>query len=285
MKQKYEWLNVVNNSSDIKPIENLMTDKCLNTVCKEAKCPNIGECYNKRTATFLIMGKQCTRNCGFCNVSKNSPECLDINEPDNVAQAALQMQLKHIVITSVTRDDLTDCGANHYVEVVAAIRRVLPECTIELLIPDMKGEEKLLDIIINSKPDILGHNLETVPSLYSAVRPEADYDRSVRVLKYIKDKSNIITKTGIMVGLGETGDEVISVMNDVAKIKCEILTIGQYLRPSKKHLKVMEYIRPEVFEQYKTLGLELGIKYVYSAPLVRSSYNASEVFDALRRIN
>ena len=286
MERKPDWLKVRFDSVEINRLYNLLNSFSLNTVCKEAGCPNIGECFKKHTATFLIMGRNCTRHCKFCNVAKNPATALDPKEPENVAKAAIQMQLRHIVITSVTRDDLPDGGARHFSETVKAVRSALPGATVELLIPDMGGIKQSLDIILSSDPDILGHNIETVPSLYSTVRPEADYCRSLAILEYVKQANpSIISKTGLMVGLGETYDEITKVMDDLAGIGCDILTIGQYLRPSKEHLEVKEYVTPQIFDEYASLGREKGISYVFSGPLVRSSYHAAEAYDKLHENN
>lgn len=282
MEKKPEWLKVGYSPSVVNQMNEMFSGLKLNTVCNEANCPNRHECYQKHTATFLIMGANCTRHCRFCNVSKNCATPLDPDEPANVALAAKQMGLRHVVITSVTRDDLPDGGAEHFARVTAAIRQTLPEATIELLIPDLQGNADALRMVVEAKPDILAHNLETVPSLYSEVRPEADYRQSLWVLSEAKRLSpDIITKSGIMVGLGETEEEVYALFDDAAAAGCDIMTVGQYLRPTKQHLPVKEYVHPDIFEKYRLEGMARGIRYVYSAPLVRSSYNAKEALDAL----
>ncbi|MDO4719766.1 MAG: lipoyl synthase [Peptostreptococcaceae bacterium] len=290
MERKPEWLRsmfaqqrtaiAIENAREVR---HLMNNLSLNTVCKEANCPNMGECYAKRTATFMIMGSQCTRNCRFCNVVHGLPEPLDRNEPENVALAVRNLNLKHVVITSVTRDDLPHGGAEHFAEVTRTVREMNPQVTIELLIPDLLGREESLDVVLESRPDILNHNMETVRSLYDTVRPQARYERSLHVLKYCKDSGGgILTKTGMMVGLGEKEEEVFQLMDDVLETGCDILTIGQYLRPSREHLPVVEYVRPEQFEKYRKIGLEKGFSFVASAPLVRSSYQAESAFGACR---
>ncbi len=279
---KPEWLRRVYSQGDIDEINLLMKDLKLNTVCREASCPNIGECYRKHTATFLVMGANCTRRCRFCNVSKLPPTPLDPEEPDNVAAACRQMGLRHAVITSVTRDDLPDGGAAHFAAIVRALRGAgIP--TIELLIPDLRGNEEALAVILREKPDILGHNVETVPELYAEVRPQADYERSLRILAATKELDPArLTKTGIMVGLGETEDQLRAVFDDLAAVGCDILTVGQYLQPSKLHLEVREYVTPERFERLGELAERAGIRYAFSAPLVRSSYRAAEALEALQ---
>ncbi|CEI72409.1 MULTISPECIES: lipoyl synthase [Romboutsia] len=277
VRRKPKWLRVNYERQSIKEIEVMMEQLSLNTVCKEAKCPNLGECYKKRTATFMIMGSQCTRNCRFCNVTNGKPQNLDINEPENVAKAVKELGLSHAVITSVTRDDLEDCGASHFAKTIEAVKSLNPDTTVEVLIPDLKGIKENLDIVIKANPDVINHNVETVERLYDTVRPEAIYERSIDVLKYVKEVApHILTKTGIMVGLSESDEEVFKVMDDVLKVGCDIFTIGQYLRPSNKHIEVYEYVTPEKFEEYRVVGVEKGFKYIASSPLVRSSYNAQE---------
>ena len=284
METKPSWIKAEYDKKSTDEMRNLLDTLKLNTVCNEAVCPNRGECWRKRTATFLILGAHCTRHCRFCKVTQAPPEPVDANEPERIAEAVKRLDLRHAVITSVTRDDLPDGGAANFAAVTRAVKAFCPDTTVELLIPDLKGDETALKTVLYAKPDILGHNLETVPRLYGEVRPEADYQRSLDVLKNVKVYSGtIISKTGIMLGLGETRDEVIRLMRDVAAVGCDILTIGQYLRPSKAHLPVAEYIRPDVFAEHAVIGREIGIKYVYSAPLVRSSYNAADIFDEIRR--
>ncbi|MEG0856864.1 MAG: lipoyl synthase [Terrisporobacter sp.] len=275
--RKPEWLRVNHNIESTKEVATMINKLSLNTVCKEANCPNMGECYKKRTATFMIMGSQCTRNCRFCNVTNGEPTKLDENEPMNVAKAIKELNLSHAVITSVTRDDLEDCGANHFAKTIKAVKEINPNVTVEVLIPDLKGIKENLDIVIEAKPEVINHNIETVKRLYDEVRPEAIYERSIDVIKYVKEKApQILTKTGIMVGLGESDEEVYKVMDDALEVGCNIFTIGQYLRPSKAHIEIKEYVTPEKFEEYRVKGIKKGFKYIASSPLVRSSYKAEE---------
>ncbi|MCW8803669.1 MAG: lipoyl synthase [Ignavibacteriaceae bacterium] len=269
-----DWLKVKlptgDNYSDVR---NLMRDKKLNTVCEEAKCPNIAECWNHRTATFMILGDTCTRSCGFCNVKVGLPTELDLEEPRRVVDAIKQLELRHAVITSVNRDELEDGGAEIFKECVRLLREEKPDCTIEILIPDFKGEEKAFETIMQFPPDILNHNLETVKRLYHAVRPQAKYERSLNLIKWFKTKG-LKTKSGIMVGIGEKTEEVLELMKDLYDQGCEIMTIGQYLQPTKVHLPVDRFVTPEEFKMYKEEGLIMGFKIVESSPLVRSSYHA-----------
>lgn len=274
------WLKVSYNREAVNEVNEIMANLKLNTVCKEANCPNLGECFKKKTATFMILGSVCTRHCRFCNVTSGHAENVDPNEPMNLAEAVKKLGLKHVVITSVTRDDLEDGGASHFAKTILAVRDLNPNTTIEVLIPDFKGRHESLDTVINAKPNVINHNIETVESLYYRVRPEASYERSLEVLKYIKEKSpDIMTKTGIMVGLGETDEQVYKVMDDSLKVDCDIFTIGQYLRPSEKHIEMKEYVTPERFEEYKKAGQEKGFKFIASSPLVRSSYKAEEALN------
>lgn len=250
----------------------------LNTVCRSAQCPNTGECFASGTATFMIMGNTCTRSCRFCGVAKGVPEPLEQSEANRVAAAARDLGLKHVVVTSVTRDDLEDGGAAHFAATIEAMRLALPEATVEVLVPDFRGNEDSIRVVLDARPDVFNHNVETVPSLYPQVRPEADYKLSLRVLKSAKDmKPAILTKSGLMVGLGEKKEEVEAVMQDLVEVRCDILTVGQYLRPSPKHLPVAQFIEPSGFEQYRELGMRLGFRAVASGPFVRSSYHAGEV--------
>ncbi len=253
----------------------LIRGKQLHTVCEEAHCPNLGECWGRGTATFMILGDICTRSCSFCAVKTGRPVGLDTDEPRRVAEAIVSMKLRHVVITSVNRDELHDGGASIFAETIRQIRIRDPRCRIEILIPDFKGEKYALDIVVDAAPDILNHNVETVPRLYGVVRPQAKYERSLEVLRYFKE-SGLVTKSGMMVGIGERPEEVVEVMADLRKSEVDILTIGQYLRPSKEHLPVDRYVRPEEFEMYKNTGLSMGFKFVESGPLVRSSYHADE---------
>ncbi len=251
----------------------------LHTVCEEASCPNIGECFGRKTATFMIMGDTCTRACPYCDVSHGRPKPLDPAEPYNVAKAVKILGLKHVVITSVNRDDLPDGGASHFAKVIKAIREEKPDCTIEVLIPDFLGDKKALETVAQAKPDVINHNIETVPSLYPKVRHRGDYKRSLQVIKWIKEiDKNIKSKSGIMVGLGEEKEEVIEVMKDLVNNNCEIFTIGQYLQPSRNHIPVKKYYSEEEFKEFEEIGYSLGFKEVFSGILVRSSYHADEVF-------
>lgn len=278
-ERKPEWLRRKIQFSHVSnEVYSIIDELSLNTVCKEANCPNKMECFNRSTATFMILGKVCTRNCTFCNVTKGEPETVDHEEPHKVAVAVEKLKLKHAVITSVTRDDLQDGGAGHFAEVVKEIQKLGQAITVEVLIPDFDGNEAALEKVIASKPDIINHNIETVPELYSRVRPRANYERSLALLKAVKEKDNtILTKSGIMLGLGESEAAVIEVMKDLRSVGCDIITIGQYLAPSSQHHPVIEYIHPDIFEKYKNIGIDLGFKNVVSAPLVRSSYHADEV--------
>lgn len=281
MEKKPEWLRVNYNRGAVDEVSSLMASLKLNTVCREANCPNLGECYKKHTATFMILGSQCTRNCRFCNVTHGAPQPVDADEPENVARAAVQLKLRHLVVTQVTRDDLPDGGAHQFALTVQAIRRLSPSTSVEVLISDMKGDKKSLDIVIQSSPDVFNHNMETVKDLYSAVRPQASYERSLEVLRYAKERApKMLTKTGIMAGLGETDEQIYELMDDALAVGCDILTIGQYLRPSPAHIEMKEYVSPEKFDHYKEVGEKKGFKYVASSPLVRSSYRAGEALAA-----
>lgn len=282
--ERPDWLKVRVNLSDMKNVEKLVNSLSLNTVCKSANCPNTGECFRNQTATFMIMGHNCTRNCRFCNVHCAKPTPLDPLEPYNVAKAVKSLNLKHAVITSVTRDDLADSGADHFRKVINEIKKSSPDTTIEVLIPDMKGDIDALDVIINAKPDIINHNVETIKYFYKDIRPQAIYQRSLDVLKYVKKKDpSILTKTGFMVGFGETEEQVFELMNDIREVDCDILTVGQYLQPTKEHFLLVEYVHPETFKKYEDTGYSKGFKYVFSGPLVRSSYNAGKVFEEIKR--
>lgn len=264
-------------AGDFETTRALLKELGLNTVCQSARCPNQGECFARHTATFMIMGNICTRNCRFCAVEGGKPEPLDPEEPGRVAEAAAQLGLRHVVVTSVTRDDLADGGAGHFAATIAALRSRLPGCTVEVLTPDFQGTGKAIAAVAMAGPDIFNHNVETVPRLYSGVRPGADFRRSLEVLLKVKELNPAIyTKSGIMVGLGERQEEVIEVMRALRRVGCDILTIGQYLQPSAAHLPVVEFIAPEVFDSYAVYGRELGFAFVASAPFVRSSYNADQ---------
>jgi lipoic acid synthetase len=271
-----DWLKVKLPTGDnYGDVRNLMREKKLNTVCEEAKCPNIAECWNHRTATFMILGDTCTRSCGFCNVKVGMPTKLDLEEPKRVVDAIKQLDLRHAVITSVNRDELEDGGASIFSECIRLLREEKPDCTVEILIPDFKGEQSAIEIIMQYPPNILNHNLETIKRLYHAVRPQAKYERSLNLINWFKAKG-LKTKSGIMVGIGETTNEVVELMKDLYSHGCEIITIGQYLQPTKQHLPVDRFVTPEEFRMYKEEGLKMGFKIVESSPLVRSSYHADQ---------
>lgn len=277
--RKPTWLKIrVISNEERKFLTGLIKEYGLNTVCVEAKCPNLSDCWSRKTATFMINGRICTRNCRFCSVTTGKPEPLNPEEPLKVALAIRKLGLKYCVITSVTRDDLPDGGANQWAETILEIKKINPGVKVEVLIPDFKGNRDALNKIFSANPDVLGHNLETVKELYQKVRPEANYEISLEILKRSTEKG-FITKTGIMVGLGETANQVKRLIDDVSEAGCKVLTIGQYLQPSKEHLSVARYVTPEEFENYHNYALARGIKYVFSAPLVRSSYHADEVFN------
>jgi len=275
--KKPEWIKSVSRQGgDSDKVGQLLEKYGLNTVCDAANCPNCGECYGSGTATFMLLGQNCTRNCTFCNVTKAAPECVSSDEPQNVAEAAAELGLKHVVITSVTRDDLPDGGAQHFADTVAAIRQRLPSTTIEVLIPDFLGSQDSLQTVIDSAPDVINHNIETVRRLYPGVRPMAVYQRSLQLISRVKSQSQIPAKSGFMVGLGETEEEVFALLADLRGAGCDIVTIGQYLRPSKNHHPVIEYVHPDVFKRYHDRAMELGFAYAVSSPFARSSYKAHE---------
>ena len=271
-----DWLKVRLPSGDnYREVLSMMRKSKLNTVCEEAKCPNLAECWNARTATYMILGDTCTRTCGFCDVKTGRPMFVDWDEPSRVAQSVIDLGLKHVVITSVNRDELKDGGAAVFAKTIELIREKKPECTIEILIPDFQGVEEAFEIIMKNPPDILNHNLETVPRLYHAVRPQASYQRSLDLINWFH-KKGLKTKSGIMVGIGEKTEEVLELMQDLKKHNCDIMTIGQYLQPTKTHLPVDRYVTLEEFALYKENGATLGFKAVESGPLVRSSYHAEK---------
>jgi len=282
-KRKPEWLKVkYQDPKKIAHVKRLLNNLSLHTVCEEANCPNKMECFSKGTATFMVLGSVCTRNCKFCNVTKGFPEQVDEQEPFHLAQAVEELQLRHVVITTVTRDDLPDGGAAHFARIIEEIRK-RSTATIEVLISDLQGNKEALQAIVDKQPEIINHNLETVPSLYAQVRPMANYQQSLTLLARVKEMdSEIFTKSGIMVGLGETTEEVIALMHDLRKVDCDFLTIGQYLAPSKNHLDVVEYVHPDVFSMYEEQAYALGFKHVASAPFVRSSYNAADLSAIIR---
>ncbi len=271
-----EWLKVkLPTGENYTDVRNLMRRQKLHTVCEEARCPNMAECWNARSATFMILGDTCTRSCGFCNIKVGMPTELDLNEPRRVADSVKELNLRHVVITSVNRDELKDGGASIFSECVKLIKTDTNNTTVEILIPDFRGVEEAYEIIMQNPPDILNHNLETVPRLYKVVRPQAKYERSLNLIKWFKEKG-LKTKSGIMVGIGEQTDEVLTLMDDLVSKGCDILTIGQYLQPTKNHLPVDRYVSPEEFNMYKKEGLKKGFRIVESSPLVRSSYHADK---------
>lgn len=276
VKIKPDWLKIkLPDTSSYAEVSRIVEQHCLHTICSSGKCPNKGECWSRRTATFMILGDVCTRGCRFCATSTGKPLPIDESEPEKVADSIFLMGLKHAVITSVTRDDLPDGGAAHWAAVIRAVRRKNPETTIEVLIPDMTAEPSLIDIILEAQPDITGHNIETVRRITPAVRSRARYDTSLATLSHIA-KRGAVAKSGIMVGLGETDEEILQTLDDLAASGVQIVTLGQYLRPSRNHLTVDRYVTPERFDYYKQQALARGFRYVASAPLVRSSYLAEQ---------
>lgn len=280
-QRKPDWLKIkVHSGKSREEVEEMLSRLSLHTVCEEANCPNMSECFSRRTATFMILGNYCTRNCTFCNVQKNKPQAVDSEEPIRVAQAVKELNLRHVVITSVTRDDLPDGGAGHFAEVIGSIKELDKNVVVEVLIPDFQGSLEALSKVTEAKPEIINHNIETVPHLYPEVRPMAVYARSLELIRNVKAlDGDIFSKSGIMVGLGEKEPEVLEVFRDLREAGCDFLTVGQYLAPSKKHHPVVEYIHPDVFQRYKEQALNLGFKYVASAPLVRSSYLADKALE------
>jgi lipoyl synthase len=271
-----EWLKVkIPAGENYLKLKELIESKRLNTVCEDARCPNMAECWTRKTATFMILGDVCTRSCGFCSVKLGKPDALDYDEPRRVAEAVHALGLKHAVITSVNRDDEKLGGADVFAMTIHKIRELSPECKVEVLIPDFRGVWEALDVVLDANPDILNHNVETVPRLYHFVRPQANYLRTLELLRRAKEK-NFTTKSGFMAGLGETNDEILSLMNDLREANCDIITIGQYLRPTKEHLPIQRYVHPDEFKNFKQIGLQMGFKHVESGPLVRSSYHADE---------
>jgi lipoic acid synthetase len=280
-ERKPDWLKVrAPGSPGYLRLRGLMRELGLHTVCEEAQCPNIGECWHHGTATFMIMGDVCTRACAYCNVTHGAPRALDPDEPDRLARAVETMALAYVVVTSVDRDDLADFGAGAFAATVRAIKARRPECRVEVLIPDFQGDERALGIVLDARPDVLNHNIETVPRLYRVARPGGRYPRALELLDRARRRAtDIPTKTGLMVGLGETMDEVFDVLRDLREVDCQILTVGQYLRPSLAHLPMARYYTPEEFREIKRVALDLGFGHVESGPLVRSSYHAHEQAD------
>lgn len=280
MTVKPEWLRVKAPQWErVGNVKEILRDLGLNTVCEEASCPNIGECFNAGTATFLIMGPACTRACPYCDIDfEKKPQALDPKEPLNLAEAVRRLRLNHVVITSVNRDDLEDGGAAQFVRCIEEIRNVSPNTTIEVLIPDLCGNWEALKLILQAEPEVLNHNTETVPRLYRRVRPQGNYERSLELLERARQlSSKVYTKSGIMVGLGETDLEVRQVMEALRQVDCDILTLGQYLQPSAKHLNVQEFVSPQRFETWRKFGESIGFLQVVSSPLTRSSYHAEQV--------
>jgi len=279
---KPEWLRIrlgdpTNQNHLLRLIEGLN----LHTVCQEAKCPNIFECWTNRTATFMLGGDICTRHCGFCAVGKGAPESLDVDEPRHVAEAVRHLNLAHTVITSVNRDDLPDGGAAHWAETIRQVRAHNPECKVEVLIPDFNGDEAALNTVLDAQPDVLNHNTETIARLYRRVRPDAQYQQSLTLLERAakrrdEEQRGMLTKSGIMVGLGETFEEVVELMNDLHAVSCDVMTIGQYLQPSARRLPVERYVTPAEFDRWREVGMQMGFRHVQSSPLTRSSYHARE---------
>jgi len=275
--RKPDWIRIkAPVTPEVIRLKKALRQQNLHTVCEEANCPNLGECFSKGTATFMILGNVCTRRCPFCDVAHGRPDPVDVNEAQNLADTIAKMNLRYVVITSVDRDDLRDGGSTHYVDCISAIRKKSPATRIEVLVPDFRGRmDVALDILSKSPPDVLNHNLETVPRLYREVRPGADYAWSLKLLKEFKQAHpKVPTKSGLMLGLGETFDEVLEVMRDLREHDCDMLTIGQYLQPSKHHLAVVRYVEPAEFDRYREMGEEMGFSNVASGPLVRSSYHA-----------
>jgi lipoyl synthase len=273
-KRHYPWLKIkLPHGENYFELKQLVREQRLHTVCESASCPNIGECWNQKTATFMILGDICTRSCGFCDVKTGRPSGLDRQEPARVAEAVRLLGLKHAVITSVNRDELADGGAEVWAATIRQVKAQNPRCTVEALIPDLEGSEEALGTILEAKPDILAHNTETVPRLYRTVRPQAKYPQSLEVLQRAKKRA-FVTKTGVMVGLGEEWEELQQVMRDLCEVQCDILTIGQYLQPSRRHLPVLRIYTPKEFRQLRQEALALGFRHVESGPLVRSSYHA-----------
>lgn len=274
--KKPDWLKIqLRGNEHFTQTKRIVESHCLHTICTSGKCPNMGECWSRGTATFMIGGEICTRSCRFCNTLTGKPLPLDEKEPDHVAESVRLMQLKHAVITSVDRDDLPDLGASHWAKTIMRIKEVNPETTLEVLIPDFQGRLDLVDLVVAAKPEIISHNMETVRRITPEVRSAARYDTSLSVLRRIAEQG-VVAKTGIMVGLGETEEEVCQLMDDVLETGASVLTIGQYLQPSRKNIPVSEYVHPDQFEKYRQIALGKGFKHVESAPLVRSSYHAEK---------
>ena len=275
--QKPQWLRVkLPTGANYRKLRGLVDKYKLNTICQSGSCPNMGECWGAGTATFMILGNICTRSCGFCGVKTGRPEQVDWEEPEKVAKSIKQMQIKHAVLTSVDRDDLKDMGSIIWSETIGAVRRISPGTTMETLIPDFQGQPKMLDRILDAAPEVISHNMETVKRLTRAVRIQARYERSLDVLRYFKEKGQPRTKTGIMLGFGESKEEVFETIQDIAEAQVDVITIGQYLQPSKRHLPVKEFISPELFKEYEEFAKQFNFRHIESGPLVRSSYHAEK---------
>ncbi|WP_236870311.1 lipoyl synthase [Candidatus Bandiella numerosa] len=285
--KKPNWLRVKAPTGKVfEKTKQIVKEKSLNTVCEEAACPNIGECWNKKHATFIILGSVCTRACRFCNIKTGIPDKLDPHEPEKIARSVAELELKHVVITSVDRDDLEDGGANHFAQCILEIRKKCPNTSIEVLTPDFLRKGDAYKIIVDAKPDVFNHNIETVPSLYSRIRPGSRYFNSLNLLSNVKNlDKNIFTKSGMMVGLGETNDEIFQVMDDLRSAKVDFLTIGQYLQPTPSHAKVERYVEPDEFDYYERMAKVKGFHMVSATPLTRSSYHAEEDFVKLKIMN
>ncbi|MGC3977067.1 MAG: lipoyl synthase [Paludibacteraceae bacterium] len=274
--KKPAWLKTnIHSAENYQLVNKLVKEHGLHTICTSGRCPNLSECWNRGTATFMILGEICTRACRFCNTLTGKPLPPDVDEPTKVAESIKRMKLKHAVITSVDRDDLPDKGAAHWAKTIRAIKKINSDTTIEVLIPDFDGDTMLLNLVLAEKPDVISHNMETVRRLTPQIRTKAKYDTSLHVLKYIST-NNITAKTGVMLGLGETEEEILQLMDDVLQMGCSVITIGQYMQPSRKNVAVTEYIHPDKFAEYKQIGLQKGFRIVESAPLVRSSYCAEK---------
>lgn len=275
-RHKPDWLKIkLPRGFKASQVVGMLNDRHLHTICSSGMCPNRAECWGNGTATFMICGNVCSRNCRFCNVTGGKPEPLDPQEIEDIARSVKELGLKHVVITSVTRDDLPDGGAAHWAATIRRIHEVAPGVTMEVLIPDMKGHTELLDIIIAEHPDVISHNMETVRRLTPEVRRTATYDCSLQVLKYLREQG-VVTKSGIMLGLGETPEEIVQTMDDLRAVDCQVMTIGQYLQPTKDHYPVQAYIHPDTFEEYRLIGIRKGFRHIESAPMVRSSYHAEK---------
>ena len=284
-EQRPSWLRVrVRSDSRYEEMQSLLRGLHLHTVCEEAGCPNIAECFGQRTATFMILGNTCTRNCRFCAVNHGLPLPLDEGEPERVAEAVVRLRLKYAVVTSVTRDDVLDGGAHVFAETIRAIRCRVPDCRVEVLIPDFQGSRDALQVVMDAQPDVLNHNLETIPRLYPQVRPQANYQRSLDVLRRAREMTpSVLTKSGLMLGLGEEREDVLAVMADLRRVGCDLLTLGQYLRPSSDHLPIRRYWKPGEFQELAEEGERMGFLHVEAGPLVRSSYHARKQVESIRR--